>query len=34
LATVEDKLVIKIVGQITGNDAKVLDGRLRSWLLL
>ena len=34
LATVEDKLVVKIVGQITGNDAKVLDGRLRSWLCL
>jgi mRNA interferase MazF len=34
LSTVEKKLVVKIVGQITSNDAKILDARLRSWLWL
>jgi mRNA interferase MazF len=34
LATVEEKLVVKIVGQLTGNDTKVLNARLRSWLNL
>jgi mRNA interferase MazF len=34
LSTVEQKLVVKIVGQITGNDAKILDARLRNWLQL
>jgi mRNA interferase MazF len=34
LATVEEKLVVKIVGQLTGNDTKVLNGRLREWLNL
>ncbi len=34
LSTVEEKLVVKIVGQITSNDAKILDARLRSWLRL
>jgi mRNA interferase MazF len=34
LATVEKKLVVKIVGKITSNDAKFLDDRLRSWLRL
>ena len=34
LSTVEEKLVVKIVGRITGNDAKILDARLRSWLRL
>lgn len=34
LATVEDKLVVKIVGKLTANDAKVLDTKLRSWLRL
>ena len=34
LATVEEKLVVRIVGQISGNDARVLDARLRSWLRL
>jgi mRNA interferase MazF len=33
-ATVEEKLVVKIVGQLTGNDAKVLNARLRDWLKL
>jgi hypothetical protein len=34
LATVEEKLVVKVVGQISGNDAKVLNVRLREWLKL
>jgi mRNA interferase MazF len=34
LATVEEKLVVKIVGQLTGNDVKVLNVRLREWLKL
>ena len=34
LATVEEKLVVKVVGQISGNDAKVLNARLREWLKL
>jgi mRNA interferase MazF len=34
LATVEAKLVVKIVGQLTIKDAKVLDARLRNWLQL
>jgi len=29
LATVEEKLAVKIVGQLTDNDAKVLNARLR-----
>ncbi len=34
LATVEEKLVVKIVGKLADNDAKVLDERLRNWLEL
>jgi mRNA interferase MazF len=34
LATVEEKLVVKIVGQLSGNDTKVLNVRLREWLNL
>src|SRR6185437_11074320 len=34
LATVEEKLVVKIVGQLAGKDAKLLDARLRNWLKL
>jgi PemK-like, MazF-like toxin of type II toxin-antitoxin system len=34
LATVEEKLVVKIVGRLSASDAKVLDARLRSWLNL
>jgi mRNA interferase MazF len=34
LTTVEEKLVVKIVGHLTGNDAKVLNTRLREWLKL
>jgi mRNA interferase MazF len=34
LATVEERLVVKIVGQLSRNDARVLDSRLRGWLNL
>jgi mRNA interferase MazF len=34
LATVEERLVVKIVGQLAGADAKTLNARLRSWLYL
>jgi hypothetical protein len=34
LATVEERLVVKIVGQLAVNDSKILDGQLRNWLLL
>ena len=34
LATVEEKLVVKIVGRISNNDEKALNARLRSWLNL
>jgi mRNA interferase MazF len=34
LATVEKRLVVKIVGRLTTNDAKTLDARLRNWLQL
>jgi mRNA interferase MazF len=34
LATVEEKLVVKIVGQLAGKDAQVLNARLRNWLKL
>ena len=34
LATVEEKLVVKIVGQLTSNDARILNARLRSRLNL
>jgi PemK-like, MazF-like toxin of type II toxin-antitoxin system len=34
LATVEEKLVVKIVGRISASDAKVLNTRLRSWMNL
>jgi mRNA interferase MazF len=33
-ATVEEKLVVKIVGQLTDNDTKFLNTRLREWLKL
>lgn len=32
LATVEDKLVVKIVGQIAAADLQTLNQRLRTWL--
>jgi len=34
LATVEEKLVLKIVGQLGGNDVKTLNSKIRSWLNL
>jgi mRNA interferase MazF len=34
LATVEEKLAVKIVGRISSNDARTLDARLRNWLNL
>jgi mRNA interferase MazF len=34
LATVEERLAVKIVGQLSGKDAQVLDARLRNWLHL
>lgn len=32
LATVEERLVLKIVGAITAADRRALDERLRTWL--
>jgi len=34
LATVEEKLVVKIVGKLIGADSKILDSKLRNWLKL
>ncbi len=34
IATVDEKLVVKIVGRLTDNDTKVLNARLRKWLKL
>jgi mRNA interferase MazF len=34
IATVDEKLVVKIVGRLTDNDTKVLNVRLRKWLKL
>jgi len=34
LATVEERLVIKIVGKLSVADAEALNGKLRSWLQL
>jgi hypothetical protein len=34
IATVEEKLILKKVGTLTGADRKVLDQRLRQWLQL
>jgi mRNA interferase MazF len=34
LATVEDRLVVKIIGGITAADRQSLDERLRTWLQL
>ena len=34
LATVEESLVVKVVGQIAPDDIRVLDERLRNWLKL
>jgi mRNA interferase MazF len=34
LATVEERLVVKIVGKLTGADCQSLDGHLRAWFQL
>ena len=34
IATVEERLVVKIVGTLTAADRHLLDERLRSWLQL
>ncbi len=34
LATVEEKLAVKIVGRLAAVDAQLLDERLRAWLKL
>lgn len=34
LATVEERLVVKIVGKLASIDCKTLDERLRNWLQL
>ena len=34
LATVEESLVLKVVGQLAANDAHTLNARLRGWLKL
>ena len=34
LATVEEKLVVKIVGRLAGADVQLLEERLRTWLKL
>jgi len=34
LATVEEKLVVKIVGKLSAADSRTLDERLRTWLKL
>jgi mRNA interferase MazF len=34
LATVEERLVVKVVGRLTANDTKTLDEHLRNWMQL
>ena len=34
LATVEEKLVVKIIGRLAASDLQTLDARLRGWLKL
>ena len=34
IATVEERLVIKVVGSLSIEDLQALDGRLRKWLTL
>jgi mRNA interferase MazF len=34
IATVEQRLVLKVIGQITGTDFNTLEKRLRAWLTL
>jgi phosphoribosylamine-glycine ligase len=33
-ATVEERLVVKVVGQLAGKDVQVLNAQLRKWLKL
>jgi hypothetical protein len=32
LATVEERLVLKVIGKLSGRDRQALDTRLRNWL--
>jgi len=34
LATVEERMVVKIVGRLATNDSGILNNRLRNWLQL
>ena len=34
IATVDDSLVVKVIGNVTATDRKSLDERLRAWLQL
>jgi mRNA interferase MazF len=34
LATVEEKLVVKIIGRLSSTDSQLLNERLRTWLKL
>ena len=34
IATVEERLVVKIVGKLSASDAQALQERLKNWLLL
>ena len=34
LATVEDRMVVKVVGRLTANDTRILDEHLRNWMQL
>jgi mRNA interferase MazF len=34
IATVEENLVVKIIGHLSSDDVRKLDERLRQWLLL
>jgi mRNA interferase MazF len=34
LATVEERLVVKVVGKLTAGDSQLMDERLRIWLQL
>ncbi|KAB2637994.1 MAG: type II toxin-antitoxin system PemK/MazF family toxin [Verrucomicrobia bacterium] len=34
LATLESKLVLKIVGRLSEEDVSILDGKLREWLIM
>jgi mRNA interferase MazF len=34
LATIEERLILKVLGRLTARDRQNLDGRLRNWLKL